>query len=175
MKSTVCIFFAVIFVALCFVGCSNIPDEPATTDTSKISYVNPYGETAAPPVNVDPSSETTYPVQYIETVNDVEVVLSSYYVYGNSVATITDIKLTDDGFSNNASGYADVRIDGIGSRKDGMKIAYTAYDKDGNIIRNSYILAKLDGVKEGETCEGRRFDFPREAVKIVFYDYVDAD
>lgn len=175
MKSTVCIFFAVIFVALCFVGCSNIPEEPATTDTMKISYVDPYGETAAPPVNVDNSGETTYPVKYIETVNDVEVVLSSYYVYGNSVATITDVKITDDGFSNSASGYADVRIDGIGSRKDGMKIGYTAYDKDGNIVRNSYLLAKLDGVKKGETCEDRRFDFPREAVKIVFYDYVDKD
>lgn len=175
MKSTISIFLAVIFVALCFVGCSNIPDEPATTSVAAYSYVNPYGETVAPPVNADPSSETTTPVQYVETVNDVEVVLASYYVYGNSVATITDIELTDDGFSTFANGYADVRIDGIGSRSDDMKIGYTAYDKDGNIVRNSYLLTKLKDVKEGETVESRRFNFPRDTVKIVFFDYVDED
>ena len=29
------------------------------------------------------------------------------------------------------------------------------------------------GVKKGDICEERRFDFPRETVKIEFYDFVD--
>ena len=28
-------------------------------------------------------------------------------------------------------------------------------------------------VKKGDTVERRRFDFPREAVKVVFFDYVE--
>ena len=61
----------------------------------------------------------------------------------------------------------------IGSRKDDMKIGFTAYDKNGEVVRRNHILIELDGVKDGELCEDRRFDFPRETVKIVFYDYVE--
>lgn len=175
MKSALCLFLVLVTVTLCFFGCSNIPDEPATTDTMVQSYVNPYGETAAPPVNVDPTEGgTTMPVQYVETVNNVELVMSSYYVYKNSVAKITSVELEDDGFSVNADGYADVEMTAIGSRKEGMRIGYTAFDENGEIVRKSFLLATLDGVKEGDTCEDRRFDFPRTAVKIVFHNYVES-
>ncbi len=170
MKSAICLFLVLATVALCFFGCSNIPEEPATSETMIQSYVNPYGATAAAPVNVDPTAGgTTIPVQYVETTNDVEFVLNSYYVYKNSVAKITNIELEDDGFSLRASGYADVEMMAIGSRKDDMKIGFTAYDKNGEVVRRNHILIDLDGVKDGELCEDRRFDFPRETVKIVFY------
>ena len=174
MKSAISLFLVLVTVALCFFGCSNIPEEPATSETMVQSYVNPYGATAAPPVNVDPTAGgTTIPVQYVETTNNVELVLNSYYVYKNSVAKITDIEIEDDGFSLRVSGFADVEIIDIGSRKEDMKIGFTAYDKDGNVVRRNHILADLDGVKKGDTCEERRFDFPREAVKIVFHDYIE--
>lgn len=173
MKSAISVFFVLVLVALCFFGCSNVPDEPATTALADYSYVNPFGETVAPPENTKENSSETYAVKYIETVNNVEFVLSSYYVYGNSVGTITNIKIEDDGISNNASGYADVLIMGIGSRKEGLKIGYTAYDKDGKVVKDVYLLAKLDGVKKGDTVEERRFEVPRDAVKIVFHDYVE--
>ena len=174
MKSALCLFLVLVTVTLCFFGCSNIPDEPATTETLIQSYVNPFGETAAPPVNVDPTEGgTTIPAQYVETVNNVEFVLSSYYIYKNSVAKITNIKLEDDGISLNADGYADVEIIDIGSRKEDVKIGFTAYDKDGKVVRTSYLLADLDGVKKGETCSERRFDFPRDTVKIVFHNYIE--
>lgn len=174
MKSALCLFLVLVTVTLCFFGCSNIPEEPATSETAVYSYVNPYGETAAPPVNIDPTAGgTTAPVQYVETTNNVEIVLSSYYVYKNSVAKLDNIQIEDDGVSVRASGFADVEMIAIGSKKEGMKIGFTAYDKDGNIVRRNHIKADLDGVKKGEIVAERRFDFPREAVKIVFHNYVE--
>lgn len=174
MKSLISIVLAMTVIALCFFGCkSNIPEEPATTGSANYSYVNPYGQTAPDPENIEPSEGQTFPVVYVETVNDVEIVLSDYYVYGNTVASIKDIELRDNGISINADGYADVEVTAIGSRKDDMKIGYIAYDANGKIVRNTYILVPLDGVKKGETVERRRFDFPRETVKIVFMDYVE--
>lgn len=176
MKSLISVILAMTVIALCFFGCgSNIPEEPATTGSANYSYVNPYGQTAPDPVNVEPSEGQTFPVSYIETVNDVEIVLADYYVYGNSVAKINDIELKDDGISINADGYADVEVMEIGSRKDDIKIGFVAFDAKGTVVRDSYILVPLDGVKKGETVERRRFDFPREAVKIVFMDYVEEE
>ena len=176
MKSLISVILAMTVIALCFFGCkSNIPEEPATTGSANFSYVNPYGQTAPDPENVTPSEGQTFPVVYVETINNVEIVLSDYYVYGNSVAKIKDIELKDDGISINADGYVDVEMTGIGSRKDDMKIGYIAYDADGKVVRDTYVLVPLKGVKKGETVENRRFDFPREAVKIVFMDYVEEE
>ncbi len=176
MKSLISVILAMTVIALCFFGCkSNIPEVPATTGSANYSYVNPYGATAPDPVNVQPSEGQSFPVVYVETVNDVEVVLSDYYVYGNSVCSIKNIELKDDGISVNADGYADVEVSAIGSRKDGIKIGYVAYDANGGVVRRSYMLVPLKDVKEGETVMGRRFDFPREATKIVFSDYVEEE
>ena len=177
MKSIISIILALTVIALCFAGCktNNIPEVPATTGSANYTYVNPYGQTAPDPENVTAPEGQTFPTVYIETVNDVEIVLSDYYVYNNTVAKIKNIELSDDGISVNADGHADVEITAIGSRKDDMKIGYIAYDANGKIVRNTYILVPLKGVKKGETVEGRRFDFPREAVKIVFMDYVEEE
>ena len=54
-----------------------------------------------------------------------------------------------------------------------MKIGFIGYDAEGNVVRDSFILVPLKGVKKGELVEDRRLDFPRECVKIVFCDYVE--
>ncbi len=172
MKSAISIFLVLVCVALCFFGCSNIPDEPAQTTAITKSFENPYGETAAPPVNADPS--TTGPVTYLKTINNVEFVVADYFVYGNSVAKIKDFNLEfDDMSAFEVSGYADLEIMGIGSKKDGMKVAYTGYDKDGNVTRDSYFIAKLDDVKKGDVVEECRFDFSKDTVKVVFHNYIE--
>lgn len=174
MKSLISVILAMTVIALCFFGCkSNIPEEPATTGSANYTYINPYGQTAPDPENMKPSEGQTFPVVYVETINNVEIVLSDYYVYGNSVASIKNIELEDDGISVNADGYAEVEVQAIGSRKDDMKIGYIAYDANGKIVRNTYILVPLKGVKKGDIVADRRFDFPREAVKIVFMNYVE--
>lgn len=174
MKKIISILLVVTFAALCLFGCSNIPDEPPVTSVEKFSYINPNGATVPVADNAKPG-DPEQPVRYVETLNEVEFVFNSYYVYGNSVGTITDLELIDDGFALNVDAYADIRMDGIGSRSNGMKIGYTAYDKDGKVIRESHMLALLDGVKEGDICEERRFDFPRETVKVVFHDYIETN
>ncbi len=174
MKSTISIFLVMICVALCFFGCSNVPEEPATTSVVNHTYVNTYGETVAPPANIDPSKAEEEPVKYVETVNNVEFVVSSYNVYGKSVASIKDIKLEYNAYSAlEVMGVASVEITGIGSRKDNMRIGYIAYDKDGKVVRNSFLQAELDGVKKGDVIEDCIFDFPESTVKVVFYDYTD--
>lgn len=176
MKSLISVILAMTVIALCFFGCkSNIPEVPATTDSANYSYVNPYGQTAPDPENVKPAEGQTFPVVYIESVNNVEIVLSDYFVYGNSVCSIKNITLEDDGISLNADGYAEIEVKAIGSRKDDIKIGYVGYDADGKVVRNSYVLVPLKGVKEGEIVKDRRFDFPRETVKIVFSDYVEEE
>ena len=174
MKSTISIFLVLIAVTLCFFGCSNIPDEPATTTVVNHSYANPYGEVVTPPANVDPSSAANEPTKFVETINDVEFVVSDYNVYRNSVASIKDIELIYDEFSAfELTGYADVEVKAIGSRKDNIRIGYMAYDKAGEVVRDSFFLIPLDGVKEGDVVEECPFDFPEGTVKVVFSDFSD--
>ena len=172
MKSVISILLVLATVCLCFVGCSNIPEEPATTKIENHSYVDPYAETVVAE-NASDFEGQDVPVKYIEKINNVEFVLSSYYVYGNSVAKINGIEIVDHGLSHNASGYADVEIMGIGRRKDGMKIGYTAYNAKGEIVKDVFVLASLEDAKEGDVVEDRRFEVPRDAVKIVFHDYIE--
>lgn len=177
MKSIISIILAMTVIALCFAGCktNKLPEEPATTGSANYSYVNPYGQTAPDPVNVEPTEGQTFPVVYVETINDVEIVVSNYYVYGKTVLSIKNIELADDGISINADGYADIEVSNVGSRKDDAKIAYVAYDAQGKVVRNTYISVPLKGVKAGGVVEHRRFDFPRDTAKIVFTDYVEAE
>lgn len=173
MKSLISVFIIICVLSLCLFGCStNIPEEPAQTYSNDYSYVNPIGASEAPAGTKSEEGQTEG-VKYVQTINNVEIVLEDYYVFGKSAAKITDITFDDFGIGN-VNGYADVEMIAIGRRSDDMRIAYTAYDKDGTVVRGSYILAKLDdkSVKEGSVCEDRRFDFPREAVKIVFSSYV---
>ena len=177
MKSIISIILTMTVIALCFAGCktNKLPEVPATTGSANYSYVNPYGQTAPDPVNVEPTEGQTFPVVYVETINDVEIVVSDYYVYGKTVLSIKNIELADDGISINADGYADIEVSNVGSKKDDAKIAYIAYDAQGKVVRNTYVSVPLKGVKAGDIVEHRRFDFPRDTVKIVFSDYVEAE
>lgn len=170
-KTIISIILALTVALLCFVGCAKLPDEPITTSVEKQSYISPYGATAPAPENAE--DDPTRPVTYIETVNSVEIVYESYYIFGKNAATITGLELTDDGISYNADGYVQVKLLTVGSRSENMKIGYTAYDAEGNIVRNTYFSVPMKGVKEGDTVEDRRIDYPRETVKIVFHDYVE--
>lgn len=172
MKSTISIILALVLIALCFAGCSNVPKEPATTSIENHSYVNPYGETVTPPVNAGTNQNTDN--KYLETVNDIEFVMSSYYVYNNCVAKITDISLEYDSMLvDEVQGLASVEIMGKSLGEEWMKIGYTAYDKDGNVVRNTLFQASLKGAGKGDIVEKCVFELPDEAVKVVFHDYTE--
>lgn len=170
-KSVFALLLIAVVIITAFCGCAKLPEEPATTNVEKHSYINPMGATAPAPENVDEFPGAEIEPVYIETINNIEFVFSSYYVYGKNAASLKINKLNYDGFSLNPNGFVDVTAVTVGRRSDDMKIGYTAYDADGKVIRDSFILAKLDGVKAGDVIEGRRFDFPKETVKIVFHDY----
>lgn len=171
MKSTISIILALALIVLCFAGCSSIPKEPATTSVENHSYVNPYGEKVTPPVNAaDKNTED----KYLETINDIEFVMSSYYVYNNCVAKITDIQLEYDSMLvDEVSGLASVEIMGKSLGEEWMRIGYVAYDKDGNVVKNTLFQASLKGVGKGDIVEKCVFDLPEETVKVVFQDYVE--
>ena len=172
MKSTISIILVLITVALCFIGCSNVPKEPATTSVENYSYVNPYGETVAPPANADPGKET--PTKFVETVNNIEFVMSSYYVYNNCVAKINNVDINYDQLLVNAvTGFADVEIMDKALGEEWMKIGYVAYDKDGKVVRDTYLQASLKGNGKGDLVEDCIFDLPEETVKVVFGDYTE--
>lgn len=175
-KTVISATLALVIALLCFVGCAKLPDTPATTSAEKYSYVSPYGATAPVPENSDeyPEAATGSP-QYVETINNVEVIFNSYYVYGKNAAKITAVDLRDSGISYNADGFVNVELLTVGSRSENMKIGYTAYDADGNVVRDIYFSVPMKGVKKGDIVENRRIDFPRETVKIVFHDYVETD
>ena len=179
MKAIVGVTLSAAALIGCLSGCSNVPKTPATTSVAQYSYVNEQGMTLPQPANADPAAETT--VGYKSTVDTIDFELSSYYVYNNSVVEITDIEMEDE-YTRNIGGYATVKINALGnSRKEGVRIAYKAYDAKGEVVRSSYILVPLKDVrfskdetrdaKVGDVITDRRFDFPRETVKIVFEDY----
>ena len=172
-KTVISATLALVIALLCFAGCAKLPEDPVTTTAEKYSYVSPYGATAPVPDNLDEHPDATSP-QFVETINNVEVVFGSYYVYGKNAAKITSVDLRDTGISYNADGFVNVELLTVGSRSQDMKIGYTAYDKDGNVVRDIYFSVPMKGTKKGDIVENRRIDFPREAVKIVFHDYVES-
>lgn len=181
MKSVSVIFLCAVLSSFCLFACSRTPKEPVSTTVVKYSYVNPYNRNPSVPETAEtraPGSEgKTEPesAQRTEKVNNIDCVFQNRYVYENSVGEITNIDFRDNGISINADAYADVKIDEIGSRKKNLKIGYSAYDGNGTLVRNSYLIARLDGVEEGDVVKGCRFNFPRESVKIIFFDYVESD
>ena len=131
-KTVISATLALVIALLCFVCCAKLPEDPVTTTAEKYSYVSPYGATAPVPDNQDEHPDATSP-QFVETINNVEVVFGSYYVYGKNAAKITSVDLRDTGISYNADGFVNVELLTVGSRSQDMKIGYTAYDKDGNV------------------------------------------
>ena len=148
-KTVISATLALVIALLCFVGCAKLPEDPVTTTAEKYSYVSPYGATAPVPDNQDEHPDATSP-QFVETINNVEVVFGSYYVYGKNAAKITSVDLRDTGISYNADGFVNVELLTVGSRSQDMKIGYTAYDKDGNVVRDIYFSVPMKGTKKGE-------------------------
>lgn len=170
-KSIVAIILVSALVAAIFSGCSKLPEEPPENSAEKHSFINPIGETAV--ADDEYSEKFGSKVKYIKTIQNVELSLNSYYVYGKNAASMSIKELTYEGLRSYAEGFVEVKMITIGKRADNMKIGYTAYDKDGNSILRSHVFVKLKGVKRDEAVE-QRFFFPPETAKIVFNDYVDS-
>lgn len=160
------------------------PDIPEEIITDSATYVQMQYETVTSaegvttaegeePATLAEGETTEAPkMQLVEKTGNVEVIKKNYFTYHNCVAEIESIIFEDDGYSVDANGYANIKVTQIAKGESEMKIAYKAYDANGEICKDSYMLVKLDGVKEGDVVADRRISLPRDAVKIVFEDYV---
>ncbi len=145
-----------------------MPDTPVEIVTEQVTYEKLELETGEFSTNADGSQIGK---ELVQSVGDLEIVQKSYYVYRNSVATLENIVVDDDGLSVNASAYADVKFSQIGSGEKEMKIAYKAYDAEGNVVRSTYVLALIKQVDENNVVSECRIDLPRNAVRIEFENY----
>lgn len=165
--------FLSVFLISLFVlsGCSNIPDEPLTSTVVECSYIDPVSETYPIPENAKDYPDSTYPVRYVEGPVNIECVVNSYYVDGNTVARFKSVKFTKEPGTSRTSGSLAMKVEDIGSRGNGLRIDYTCYDAEGNAISEDLSTrAELKGVKKGETV-----NLPLSLVdgtaKIVFTNY----
>lgn len=171
MKKTFKLLACAAAVLMCMSGCSNIPEEPATTGTAEFTYKNAIGETVPVAENLDDYPGITQPPKHIETVHSIRFVQRSYYVYGNTVASVNAIELENmDIPQATVYGRAKATIIGKG-KEDYMKIAYNAYDVSGNLLKeNGCMSISIDGKKDGEAVE-MTFGVPAGTAKVEFYDY----
>ena len=173
MKSVLKILLAAVMLLTCLTACSNIPDEPAVTSVEKYTYYDHYGQTAPVAENIKDYPNMTQPVYYYKTTHEIECVRSSYFVYGNTVAEITDVRFDYEGtgFSMFINGRADVKITAKGMRDDEMRIGYTAYDEDGKKLDTSSIVFNIEELDEGDVWEDTIVIIPDNTARIVFHDY----
>lgn len=173
MKSVLKILIAAVLITVCLTACSNIPDEPAVTSVEKHTYIDPYGQTAPVAENIEDYPGMTQPLYYAKTTHEIECVLSSYYVYENTVAEITDVDFSYEGtgFSMFVDGRADIKITAKDRRDEEMKIGYTSYDENGKKLDTASIVFNIEEIEEGEVWEDAIVIVPKDAVKVVFHDY----
>ncbi len=148
----------IMVVAFAFSSCAKVPTEEVTTGTETYTLINN---------NTSSSTET-------KTDNNVEFVFQSYYKYKGNYASVSDVRFETEDTTENAKGYVDVKMVYIEEKNDDMAIGYKAYDANGEVLRNSYLLVDLDGVRNGKTIENIRFDIPYETVKVEFFDYSES-
>lgn len=185
MKKITCLVLALVLLAgLC--SCSKIPEEPATTTQAVYSVVDEIASAEAESSSAQAQTSTTEaasenteePATQPSTqaadssfISSYEFITADYYVFNKSHAKILDIELVDYGLTK-VIGYAKVEMTGIAFGEDEIRIGCRAYDKDGKVLKTSYLYAPLKEakLKEGDTMDCR-FEIPDGTVKIEFVEY----
>lgn len=162
IKSFISVLLVFVTVIFCFAGCAKPPEEPAKTETTVLEVKKADGAM----VNNDEGN-----FQYTETKSNVKFKLKTYYTFNENYASIGNITVDNDTIGINANCYCDVTLIYKGKESDSMKISFTAYDKNGDIVRDSFIDLDVDDVKNGKTVEGMRFDIPYSTASVVFKDF----
>ncbi len=188
MKKITCLVLALVLLAG-FCSCSKIPEEPATTTQAVYSVVDEIAsaeaesaaQTATQPqesTSESSSENTEEPATQPSTqaadssfISSYEFIIADYYVFNKSHAKILDIELVDYGFTK-IIGYAKVEMSGLAFGEDEIKIGYHAYDKDGEILKTSYLYAPVKDakLKEGDSMDCR-FEIPEGTAKVEFVEY----
>lgn len=163
-KSLISILLVFMTVIFCFTGCAKPPEEPAKTETTELEIKKADG------AMIYNDEEN---IQFTETKNNVIFKLKTYYSFNENYASISNITVDNDTIGINANCYCDVTLIFKGKESDSMKIGFTAYDKNGEIVRDSFIDLDVKDVKNGKTVEGMRFDIPYSTASVVFKNFAD--
>lgn len=172
--------FAMLFS---FAACNKDGDKKETKAAETTEKVT-YNETAPAEPLVTSMDGVMYPEysfvsdgensgSYTETVENIDVVYQNYYGHNNFYVTITDFRVEDLDRMGWIDGYATVEVLGVGE-SESMRVGLRCYDENGEVVRNSFFTVWDTGktLKAGDTVVDCRMDFPRETVKIEFFDYV---
>lgn len=159
-------------IPICLCACSsNVPEEPATTGTETATFKNALGARVPVAENINDYPDITQPVKYIETVHEVSFDLKSYYVYGNTVASIESIKFENlDVPQSDVFAVVTAKMIGRG-REDQMKISFNAYDENGELLRrNGFVSVNLYDTDDGDSFK-LQLAVPLKTARVEFFDY----
>ncbi len=171
MKRFLKAFIPLTLAVCCFAGCSDMPDEPATTAVEKHTYINEVGETVPVAENIADYPGITQPPKFIATTHEIEVVVSSYYVCGDTVVTYENVEIENvDAPPTEVFGTLDCVLTSKGKEKE-MKIAYNAYDENGELLKKDGCLARTIGNLREDDEISFSFGVPLGTAKIEFFDY----
>ncbi len=164
-----------LMILLCFGACSSSkpPEEPITTGKQSYTYKNELGQTAPVAENIKDYPGITQPVKHVATTHEIECVFNSWYTYGKTYATIESIKF-ENVETPQGQVYADVSAKLISKGNDKqMKIAFKAYDKDGNVLKaNGCLTRDIVNIAEDEAFSFT-FTVPHGTAKVEFFDYIE--
>lgn len=171
MKNFLKAFIPLALAALCFAGCSNMPDEPATTAVEKLTYINTVGETVPVAENIADYPGITQPQKFIATTHAIEIVVSSYHVYGDTVMTYESVEVENiEPPAREIIGMLNCVVTNKGKEKE-MKIGYNAYGENGELLKKDECITRnIVNLKEDDEI-GFTFFVPIGTEKIEFFDY----
>lgn len=161
VKSVISLILVSLIVVFCFAGCAKPPEEPAESETQVIEVVEAAGAI------LNNSDEVSYEAKS----NNVNFKLKSYFTFNENYASISNITVDNETIGINANCYCDVTLIYKGKESESMKIGFTAYDSNGEIVRDSFINLDVKDVKNGKTVEGLRFDIPYSTATVEFKDF----
>ena len=165
----------VLMVLLCFGACSTSkpPEEPITTGKQSYTYKNEIGQTAPVAENINDYPGITQPVRYVATTHEIECVFNSWYTFGKTYATINSVEFENvEAPQSEVYAFASAKLISKGNDKQ-MKIAYKAYDKDGNLLKaNGCMTRDIVNFAEGEAFD-IVFAGPHGTAKVEFFDYIE--
>ncbi len=176
MKNFIKLLSVAVLLAATLCACSNVPKEPATTELVAYTYMDPLASTIPEPENASDYPGVTMADKYIAAPVGIDFLMSSYHVYKNTVAKITNVEIEYQNPALYLNAVVTVQLEAIGKAKNGLKIGYKCLDGNGNALNGApanIIDIDLTDCKKGDTVENVRIILPKGTVKVEFFNVED--